>query len=250
MYTKNLRTVFNEADKLKVIKKERYYPFGNGKYVIPSSRNIKKALDLEDIKEIYYYQCPPKLPQVNRSRAFWFFMYFGNGMNPKDLLLLKYKDITGKFLEFERAKTEETLREDPPKISVFLNEDMLKTIEEYGNTDRNPKNYIFPIFELYMAPLRQYHVKEQFVKTVNKWMAYIIKDLGIQRKGTTYVARHSYATVRSRAGATINEIQDELGQVNPKTTKRYIASLESQQKTSNASQLEAFKRLPKTEEVD
>ena len=65
-------------------------------------------------------------------------------------------------------------------------------------------------------------------------MAYILDQLGIKKKATTYVARHTYATVRRRGGASVDDIRDELGQVDSTTTRRYIGSLESEQTRSNA----------------
>lgn len=242
-YMRSLRRVFNVAASLKIIRKDKYYPFGRDKYVIPTSRNIKKALEINEIQQIYYFKCDARMPWLKKAKAFWFFMYFGNGMNPKDVALLQYKNITGEFIEFERSKTEETLKEDPPKISVFINEDMIETIKKYGNKNKDAENYIFPIFEQGMTPLRQFEVKELFIKFVNKWMRYISNKLGIKKKSTTYVARHSYATVRRRNGATIDDIQDELGQVEAESARRYVASLDCEQKRSNAAQLEAFKQL-------
>ncbi|HEX9509264.1 MAG TPA: phage integrase SAM-like domain-containing protein, partial [Puia sp.] len=153
MYLITLRTMFNEAIHLKVIKKEGCYPFGRRQFMIPESNNTKKAFDQHTIEQIYYYECDLNRPSMRKARSFWFFMYFGQGMNPKDICLLQYKNITGEFLEFERAKTEDAFREGPPKISVFLNEDMLPTIAEYGNEDQAPEKYIFPIFQPSMTPL-------------------------------------------------------------------------------------------------
>ena len=51
-----LRTIFNEAIEMGIIKREKCYPFGRRKYQIPTGRNIKKALTEEHISIIYYYQ--------------------------------------------------------------------------------------------------------------------------------------------------------------------------------------------------
>ena len=53
---------------------------------------------------------------------------------------------------------------------------------------------------------------------------------------------HTFATVRRRGGASVDDIREELGQVDSTTTRRYIGSLESEQTRSNAKQLEAFKK--------
>ncbi|HEY4063880.1 MAG TPA: site-specific integrase [Puia sp.] len=242
MYLITLRTMFNEAIHLKIIKKEGCYPFGKRQFIIPGSNNTKKAFDQSVIEQIYYYECDPKRPSMQKAKAFWFFMYFGQGMNPKDICLLQYKNITDELLEFERAKTEDPFQEAPPRISVFLGPDLLQTIAEYGNKDKSPENYIFPIFEWGMTPLRQYEIVEYFTKFINKWMQYILDDLGIDKKAGCQVARHTYSTMRRRGGASLIEIGEELGHKKPETTKRYVGSLPFEQKKENAKQLESFKR--------
>lgn len=162
-------------------------------------------------------------------------------MNPKDICQLQYKNITGEFFEFERSKTEDSFQEAPPRISVILNEDMLQTIADYGNKDKSPENYIFSIFEQGMTPLRQYEMVEYFTKFLNKWMQYILNDLGIDKKAGCQVARHTYSTMRRLAGASLLEIGEELGHKKPETTKRYVGSLPLEQKKVNAKQLESFK---------
>ncbi len=55
IYLRNLRAIFNEAIADGIISKEKCYPFGRRKYQIPTGRNIKKALKLEQIEKIYFY---------------------------------------------------------------------------------------------------------------------------------------------------------------------------------------------------
>lgn len=86
-----LRTIFNEAIRMDIIKREKCYPFGRCKYQIPTGRNIKKALGQDEISKIYYHK--PDCPDEKKAKDFWLFCYFGNGMNPKDLVHLKYKNI-------------------------------------------------------------------------------------------------------------------------------------------------------------
>lgn len=53
IYTRALRTIFNEAIELKLISND-HYPFSRRKYGIPTGRNIKKALDQHSISKLYY----------------------------------------------------------------------------------------------------------------------------------------------------------------------------------------------------
>lgn len=243
IYLRALRAIFNEAAANGIIRKEKCYPFGKRKYRIPTSRNVKKALELSEVEKIYYYKCDPQQPSEQKGKDFWLFCYFANGINIKDLAFLKYKNIQGEQLIFERAKTENTMRSDPKPIIVYITEDMWEIIDRRGNKDKNPNNYIFPILEPGLSPLRQYELVQLFVSFVNEWMRRIAAKLGISKKTTTYVARHTFSTVLKRAGASTEYIQEALGHTDLKTTENYLDSFGSELKKELAGRLTAFSHL-------
>lgn len=150
-----------------------------------------------------------------RARAFWLFCYFANGINPKDVALLKYKNIQGEYLIIERAKTERTVRTDPKPITIYVNEDMAAIIEELGNKDKNPENYIFPILYEGVTPLRQYDLIQLFIRSINDWMAKICEKLGIDKKATTIVTQHSFSTIMKNLGASTTTSASELSKLFP-----------------------------------
>lgn len=55
------------------------------------------------------------------------------------------------------------------------------------------------------------------------------KSLGIELKITTYVARHSYATVLKRAGVSTAIISESLGHSSEKITQTYLDSFDNEQ---------------------
>jgi len=152
IYLRPLRAVFNIAIEDGIIKREKCYPFGRKKYLIPNSRNPKKALDMQGIAKIYHHKTASDNEEY--AKDLWFFCYFGNGMNPKDLAHLKFKNIEGEYLTFERAKTELTARTNPKPITVYINEDMRRIIDRWGNKDQSPNNYIFPVLTPGLSTLR------------------------------------------------------------------------------------------------
>lgn len=234
-----LRTMFNEAIEIGIVKKDKCYPFGRRRYKIPTGRNIKKALGLDQIKSIYYFE--PECPNERKAKDFWLFCYFGNGMNPKDLAYLKYKDIHGDFLVFIRAKTEHTTRTDPKPISVYINDDMRRIIKQWGNKDNRPDNYIFPVMERGINPLQEYKRVTAFTRFINERMTEIGKKLGLGKKITTIVSRHSFSTQLKRSGVSTEFIQDALGHMDKKTTENYLDGFEDEVKKEYASHLSAFK---------
>lgn len=215
-----LRAIFNLADAKKIINKQMCYPFGRHKYQIPIAKKRKKHLELSDIRRIYFDE--PFSEQEAYAKALWFFLYFANGMNPKDLAHLKFKDIYGDYFSFYRMKTDLTSRHNPILITVYINDDMRKTIERYGNQDHTPNNYIFPFLKQDMSPLEEYFAVPRLTQFINDWMKKVGKRLGIELKPTTIITRHSFSTVMKRAGASTEFIQESLGHADKRTTEHYL----------------------------
>jgi integrase len=216
IYVRQLRTLFNEAIELGSLKREKHYPFGRRKYQIPTGRNVKRSLTIEDVSKIYHYQ--PECKQEQWAKDFWLFSYLANGINPKDISLLKFKNINGNYLVFERAKTDKATRNDPRPITAFLSEDLLQIIDRWSNSDKSSNNFIFPILSPGITPMRQYELIELFISSINNWMAKVRKKLAIEKSVTTYVARHTFSTIMKRSGASTEFIQEALGHTNIKTT--------------------------------
>ena len=147
-----LRTMFNEAFEMGIIKRDKCYPFGRRKYRIPTGRNIKKAIGQDFIKQLYYDK-PISLSE-SKAKDFWLFCYFGNGMNPKDVVYLKFRDIQDGYIVFIRHKTERTTRNDPKPITVYVTEDLQNIIDKWGNKNKSPNDYIFPVMDDSLSPMK------------------------------------------------------------------------------------------------
>lgn len=234
-----LRAIFNLADAKKIINKQMCYPFGRHKYLIPVAKRRKKYLELSDIRRIYFNESSCEAEEY--AKALWFFLYFGNGMNPKDLTHLKFKDIEGDYFSFYRLKTDFTSRHNPILITVYINDDMHETIERYGNRDRAPDNYVFPFLTKGAKPLEEYFATPRVTQFINDWMKKIGERLNIELKPTTIITRHSFSTVMKRAGASTEFIQEALGHADKRTTEIYLGGFEQEVKKKFAQKLEAFK---------
>lgn len=240
-----LRAMFNEANEMGIIKKEKCYPFGRRRYRIPTGRNIKKALRQDYIKELYYFQ--PNCINQRKALDFWLFCYFGNGMNIKDVAHLKYKNIEDGYLIFTRAKTDRTTLIDSKPIVVFITEDMHRIIDKWGNKDKSVNNYIFPIMDDSLNPLERYELVPIFTLFINDNMKKIGQQLGFDKKVTTIVCRHSFSTQLKRSGVSTEFIQEALGHTNKKTTENYLDSFDNAAKKEYASMLTAFKNSNRPE---
>ena len=238
-YIRCIKKLYNDAIRQGDAKLENY-PFGDikkGLYSPPQPRNIKKALTLIDLRNLIGYKPIEGSPE-HFYRDIWVFSYLGNGINMKDICLLKYNDIKGENIHFVRAKTTNTNRSAKP-ISIALVDESLEMIQRWGNPIED-KNFIFPILNGDETPEKERAKIQQFTKQVNKYIKRIAKNVGIKDNISTYSARHSFATVLKRSGTNLSYISEALGHSNMKTTESYLDSFEDDTRKANTMKLLDF----------
>lgn len=230
MYLRALRTIFNNAKQENDISVE-VYPFGDekkGKYQIPAVRNVKKALTKEQLKTLFEF--PASTPEQQKARDFWFFSFACNGMNIKDIALLRWENLQGDKLVFYRAKTLNTSKKNLTPVTVYLTEISLKVIDKYCREIRNPKGLIFPIISDEMTKEQQHTAFKNFTRFVNQNFKKLAAKAGVNENISTYWARHSFATSAIRGGASIEFVSEALSHSNIKTTQGYFAGFEEDSK--------------------
>ncbi len=223
MYVRALRTIFNIAIENEVIDASKY-PFK--KYTIPSPQKISRTLKKEEIKQIINYTAKRDADAV--ALDYWVFSFISNGMNFKDIALLKYGNINGDFLEFRRAKTKRTTNNNSLPIMVPLDENLSYIINKRGNKSKKKEDYIFPILKHGLTPQQEYDHIKTFVRNTNKRLTRVGIELGLSLKVTSYVARHCFATIQKNNNAPLAYISEALGHSNLKTTQNYFGRFEDE----------------------
>ncbi len=211
------------------------YPFEKGKYQIPSKKNIKKALNMNEITALLNYK-REEYSNEDLAIDFWILSYLCNGANIKDLLKLKYEDIGNESITFIRAKTERSKKEQE-SISVPIIDKITQIIEKWGTKTKDPEKYVFPILNGELTPAQEFERIKGFVKKINTNIQPIAESLKISKKVTTYTARHSFSTVLKRAGASTELIKESLGHSSMQTTENYLDSFENEVKKEFAKKL-------------
>ena len=229
IHLRSLRTIVNMAKSVGVVR-EKDYPFGrqaNNKYEIPAPRSIKRALPLDDLAKIIRYE-----PDNNEiwARDMWMFSFYCNGMNMVDVFNLKWGNIKGRFLYFVREKTKLTCRNQVP-IEVYVIDKAWEIIERwtFGN-DRNEGNYIFGVFDEYMLAEEKYRANKIAIRIINSNMKKIANKLGVECSVSTFVARHTWATILMKNNVSMPYISKGLGHTSMTTTERYLGDFDQEQK--------------------
>jgi integrase len=225
---RNIRAIMNGAIKDGYVKQSQY-PFGVGKYEIKTGEGIKKALSAEQIKKIKKFHCTNDTLMMFRD--IWLFIYYCNGINIADLIKLKYSSIVDGEIIFIREKTKRTTR-NTRYIRATVTDDMQRIIDRWGN-EPLPDNHIFSLVEHTDNPQLAMDRKKWFTKNFNQHLKMIAVAVGLDNL-TSYVARHSYATVLKRNNVNIAFISESLGHTSLNTTQIYLDSFEKEERAKNA----------------
>jgi site-specific recombinase xerD len=217
---RHLRAVFNMAIEHHVIDEE-CYPFHAYKVSKLSQSPPKRAMSKADIQRVIDYKGKTDIESL--AIALFTFSYFTAGINFIDIAMLKHDNIIDGKLCYMRAKTKK-------QISIPLQEKSKEIISNYSADSVNRSGYLFPILsEFHKSEAQVANRLHKVLAKVNKALKLIGQELGLPIKLTTYVARHSFATVLKRAGVSTSIISESLGHSSEKITQIYLDSFENSQ---------------------
>ena len=217
---RHLRAVFNMAIEHNVIDKE-CYPFHSYKVSKISQSPPKRAITKADIQKILAYK--PKTDMERLAIALFTFSYFTAGINFIDMANLRQENIIDGKLCYIRAKTKK-------QIIIPLQDEAKEIITLFSASSTNMSDFIFPIFSSYhKSEIQKANRLHKVLAKVNNALKQIGKELQIPITLTTYVARHSFATVLKRAGVSTSIISESLGHSSEKITQIYLDSFENSQ---------------------
>ena len=158
------------------------------------------------------------------ARDIFLFSYFGAGINFSDIALLRYCDISEGRIRYIRKKTGK-------EISFPLSDAGKEIIRKYSRPDATNTDYIFPILDrkIHRTEMQRKNRIHKVIGKVNPCLAEIGKMAGLETHLTTYVARHTFATVLKRSGVNIAIISESMGHSDISTTQIYLDSFENSQ---------------------
>lgn len=240
IHIRHLRAIYRKAIAENVIP-AGYYPFYSEErkkgYKIPEPETRHKALDNDGLKKLFTAE--PETPEQQKALDFWIFSFISNGMNVKDILKLRYKNLNEDTFSFYRAKTLLTTKTKLTPIEVVLQDHHRQTIEKYGNRKITKNTYLFDILNDKMTPEDEHRAIQNFTRFINQHLQILAKKIGLP-KISTYTARHSWASLLLRKNVNIDFIRQELGHTDIKTTQSYLSSIKSDERKNISDSLLDF----------
>lgn len=214
---RTLRAIYNLAIEENIVKAE-YYPFKNYKVSKLHQETAKRAITKEDVSRILEYQSTNKYLKLPID--LFAFTYYVGGINFVDIAYLTKENLIDGRLIYTRRKTGKL-------IKIPLQPQAMKLIEKYSNKE---SPYLFPIFSAYHKTEQQRANRVHKVITkVNQRLKEVGKALDIPIDLTTYVARHSQATVMKKAGVSTSIIRELMGHSSERVTQIYLDSFDNEQ---------------------
>ncbi|MCM1109225.1 MAG: site-specific integrase [Clostridium sp.] len=179
-------------------------------------RTAKRAVPIPVIRAIRSLDLTER-PSLRFARDVFMFSFYTRGMSFVDIAHLRRSNLRAGFLTYSRCKTFQclTIRWEPP---------MQQIVDRYAPEVAGAA-YLFPILcEGAPDNRRRY---EQTLQRVNRSLKKIGDMLGLDIPLTTYVARHSWASIARRMDVPLSVISEGLGHDSDRTTQIYLASLDT-----------------------
>ena len=218
---RTLRSAYNKAIKAKCARKSDY-PFDEYKINKFDTKTQKRAIaKTEVLKFTKEVDDIGKRQYVQLSKDIFIFSYLCGGINFTDIANLTKANITNGRLHYIRQKTGKL-------IKLGISEEAMQIIKKY---ESESKGYLFPILNtnIHKTPLQKQNRIHKMLGKINKNLKLIATQLNVDANMTTYVARHSFASVLKKSGVSIALISEALGHSDLSTTQVYLDSFDNEQ---------------------
>lgn len=245
---RSIRAIYNRlAAKDNYLKMK--YPFSSKDYdelyKIPASSGQKgETLTINELMAFIKGKVDgDEIPEnpMYRAKMLFLFSFYGQGLNFKDIALLKNSNKKGDNIEFERQKTIRT-RSKAISVSIPVTNELNDILLELGTTDKRKTSYIFEVFDPVNYTAKQIDTKVlQFVKTTNKWLKKYC-ELNELTTVSTYAARHTFASL-AKSHLPLAQISAMLGHTKIETTQIYLGRFPDKENRSGL--MKVFKPLKK-----
>ena len=178
-------------------------------------RTAKRAISVKDIRKIEKLDLP-RGSSLDKARDMFLFSFYLRGMAFVDMAFLKKSDLKCGLVSYNRRKTHQNL-------NIEWIKPMQAIIDKYAEQTKDSP-YMLPILTgKETSPYTQYRKVEY---NTNYNLKKIGKMIGLKIPLTTYVARHTWASIALHMNIPIATISEGMGHNSYKTTQIYLDSID------------------------
>lgn len=212
-YMRILRAVYNRAVEKGMA--EQRNPFRHVYTGI--DKTIKRALTLKDLRKIKELDLA-FYPALDFARDMFLFSFYTRGMSFVDMAYLRKSDLKNGVLVYRRRKTGQ-------QLSIKWEKCMQEIVDKYKVLLMFDFPYLLPIITVTDAQVARKQYKNRLCE-VNFNLKRVAERIGLPIPLTTYVARHSWASIARNKNIPLAVISEGMGHDSELTTRIYLASLE------------------------
>ena len=194
-------------------------------------KTAKRAIDEDDIEKISRISFEPG-SLLAMAQAIFMFSLLANGMPFIDLAFLKWDNIKNGIITYRRRKT-------GVMVTVPITEKLNDIIHHLGRKD---SPYVFGLIRS-DSPSDSYNQYIRLLRRYNRLLAIIEKKAGLNVHITSYVARHSWASLALKRGEPLAAISRGLGHTSVLTTELYLKEISIAELTKATNEVAAMIRI-------
>lgn len=180
------------------------------------SKTVKRAVSIAEIRRIKALDLTGR-PALDLARDLFLFSFYMRGMPFVDLAYLKKSDLRGGSVVYARRKTGQCL-------AVEWESQMQAVADKYAESVKN-SIYMLPVITRTDIPERIQYQDVQH--SVNRNLKVVAALAGMDTPLSFYVARHTWASAAYRMNIPVSVISESMGHESERTTRIYLASLDS-----------------------
>lgn len=210
-YLRTLRTLYNKA-----VEAGQAPPIDIFTHVQTANvRTAKRAITVKDIRKIEKLDLP-RGSSLDKARDLFLLSFYLRGMAFVDMAFLKKSDLKCGLMSYNRRKTHQNL-------NIEWMKPMQAIIDKYAELTKDSP-YLLPILTGKETALYTAYRKEEYNTNYN--LKKIGQMIGLKIPLTTYVARHTWASIALHMNIPIAAISEGMGHNSYKTTQIYLQSLD------------------------
>ena len=226
-YLSCLRAIYNAAARSGLMVPANQPSFNGLK--LKREETSKRAIPLRWVEQLARVRWSGEESHLEWAADVALFCFMACGMSFVDVLHLKKENIVGDILTYHRHKTGIT-------ISIRLTPGMKRILNKY----ENPSPYLFPWMEKMGSHSKYKHLLHRY----NLALQEISWRLHLPVKLSSYVFRHTWASVAFQRHIPISIIGKALGHTSEKTTRIYLEQLDRlEQDKANQKVIDSVEKL-------
>ncbi|GHV59542.1 transposase [Bacteroidia bacterium] len=204
-YMRALRSVYNQAVKRGLTIQKN--PFTN--IFTRIDKTVKRAVNEEIVIKLKNMDLSAH-NELELARDLFLFSFYMRGMSFVDMANLRKDNVKNGYIVYARSKTKQTL-------TVKIEDCMQEIISRYERQAID--DYLLPTYTA------QNSDNTSQLRNHNKRLKRISEILKLEKPLSSYVSRHTWATLALRKGIPVEVISESMGHENETTTRIYLASL-------------------------